>query len=70
MAPQYFFYNLPSSESKDILQNILNHGASQYQEEKPPATQKESHEDQTSDRCVIQWLMEPLFQVIGTFFTI
>ncbi|XP_005727498.1 putative pre-mRNA-splicing factor ATP-dependent RNA helicase DHX32 isoform X1 [Pundamilia nyererei] len=54
MAPQYFFYNLPSSESKDILQNILNHGASQYQEEKPPATQKESHEDQTSDRCVIQ----------------
>uniref|UniRef100_A0A3Q4HDY9 DEAH (Asp-Glu-Ala-His) box polypeptide 32b n=1 Tax=Neolamprologus brichardi TaxID=32507 RepID=A0A3Q4HDY9_NEOBR len=54
MAPQYFFYNLPSSESKDILQNILNHGASQYQEEKPPASQKESHEDQTSDRCVIQ----------------
>ncbi|XP_030603290.1 putative pre-mRNA-splicing factor ATP-dependent RNA helicase DHX32 [Archocentrus centrarchus] len=54
MAPQYFFYNLPSSESKDILQNILNHGASQYQEEKSQSSQKESQEDQTSDRCVIQ----------------
>uniref|UniRef100_A0A4W6DKX6 DEAH-box helicase 32 (putative) n=1 Tax=Lates calcarifer TaxID=8187 RepID=A0A4W6DKX6_LATCA len=54
MAPQYFFYNLPASESKDILQNILNHGASHYQEEKPPASQEEPQEDQTSDRCVIQ----------------
>uniref|UniRef100_A0A8D0AN87 RNA helicase n=1 Tax=Sander lucioperca TaxID=283035 RepID=A0A8D0AN87_SANLU len=51
MAPQYFFYNLPPSESKDILQNILNHGASQYQEQKPPISQEEP---QTSDRCVIQ----------------
>ncbi|XP_078129587.1 putative pre-mRNA-splicing factor ATP-dependent RNA helicase DHX32 [Sander vitreus] len=51
MAPQYFFYNLPPSESKDILQNILNHGASQYQEQKPPTSQEEP---QTSDRCVIQ----------------
>uniref|UniRef100_A0A3P8SDL7 DEAH-box helicase 32 (putative) n=1 Tax=Amphiprion percula TaxID=161767 RepID=A0A3P8SDL7_AMPPE len=54
MAPQYFFYNLPSSESKDILQNILNHGASQYQEEKPTTSQDEPEEDQTSERCVIQ----------------
>uniref|UniRef100_A0A3B4YXU9 Putative pre-mRNA-splicing factor ATP-dependent RNA helicase DHX32 n=1 Tax=Stegastes partitus TaxID=144197 RepID=A0A3B4YXU9_9TELE len=52
MAPQYFFYNLPSSESKSILQNILNHGASRYQEEKPSQDQPE--EDQTSDRCVVQ----------------
>ncbi|TKS85746.1 putative pre-mRNA-splicing factor ATP-dependent RNA helicase DHX32 [Collichthys lucidus] len=51
--PQYFFYNLPPSESKDILQNILNHGASQYKEEKP-ATSQEPREDQTYDRCVIQ----------------
>ncbi|XP_076599660.1 putative pre-mRNA-splicing factor ATP-dependent RNA helicase DHX32 [Chaetodon auriga] len=54
MVPQYFFYNLPPSESKDILQNILNHGASQYQEEKPPASQEEPQDDQTYDRCVIQ----------------
>uniref|UniRef100_A0A3Q1F546 DEAH (Asp-Glu-Ala-His) box polypeptide 32b n=1 Tax=Acanthochromis polyacanthus TaxID=80966 RepID=A0A3Q1F546_9TELE len=54
MAPQYFFYNLPSSESKDILQNILNHGAPRYQEEKPTTSQDEPEEDQTSDRCVIQ----------------
>ncbi|XP_054456628.1 putative pre-mRNA-splicing factor ATP-dependent RNA helicase DHX32 [Anoplopoma fimbria] len=54
MAPQYFFYNLPPSESKDILQNILNHRASQYKEAKPPTSRDESQEDQTSDRCVIQ----------------
>ncbi|KAK5854162.1 hypothetical protein PBY51_015257 [Eleginops maclovinus] len=51
MAPQYFFYNLPQSESKDILQNILNH---QYQEEKAVTPQVEPQEDQTSDRCVVQ----------------
>ncbi|XP_040905514.1 putative pre-mRNA-splicing factor ATP-dependent RNA helicase DHX32 [Toxotes jaculatrix] len=50
MAPQYYFYNLPPSESKDMLQDILNHRASQYQEETPPTSQ----EDQTNDRCVIQ----------------
>lgn len=54
MAPQYFFYNLPPSESKDILQNILNHGSSQYQEEKPPASHEEPQDHQTYDRCVIQ----------------
>lgn len=62
MAPQYYFYNLPPSESKDILQNILNHGASQHQE-KPPTSQEEPREDQTYDRCVIQWLT-PLFPVM------
>lgn len=56
MAPQYFFYNLPQSESKDILQNILNRGASQYREEKPPSSQEEPQEDKNYDRCVIQWL--------------
>ncbi|KAK5609147.1 hypothetical protein CRENBAI_015499 [Crenichthys baileyi] len=50
MAPQYFFYNLPSSESKDILQNILNHGESQN---KRPS-HEEPQEDQKSDRCIIQ----------------
>lgn len=54
MAPQYFFYNLPQSESKDILQNILNRGASQYREEKPPASPEKPQEDHTNDRCVLQ----------------
>ncbi|XP_034093837.1 putative pre-mRNA-splicing factor ATP-dependent RNA helicase DHX32 [Gymnodraco acuticeps] len=55
MAPLYFFYNLPPSESKDILQNILNH---QYQKEKPATSHEEPQEDRTSDRtsdrCVVQ----------------
>uniref|UniRef100_A0A665TJP8 Putative pre-mRNA-splicing factor ATP-dependent RNA helicase DHX32 n=1 Tax=Echeneis naucrates TaxID=173247 RepID=A0A665TJP8_ECHNA len=54
MAPQYFFYNLPPSESKDILQNILNHRAPHCQEETPPTCQDEPQEDLTSERCVIQ----------------
>lgn len=48
MAPQYFFYNLPASESKDVLQCILSQGAPRCHEEEPPL------EDQTHDRCVIQ----------------
>ncbi|XP_026211749.1 putative pre-mRNA-splicing factor ATP-dependent RNA helicase DHX32 [Anabas testudineus] len=54
MAPQYFYYNLPQSESKEILQNILNHGATHYQEEKPPTSREEPQDDQTYDRCIIQ----------------
>uniref|UniRef100_A0A672G6A4 Putative pre-mRNA-splicing factor ATP-dependent RNA helicase DHX32 n=1 Tax=Salarias fasciatus TaxID=181472 RepID=A0A672G6A4_SALFA len=54
MAPHYFFYNLPPSESKEILQNILNHEASQYQEEKAQTSQEEPEEDQAPDRCAIQ----------------
>ncbi|XP_034537832.1 putative pre-mRNA-splicing factor ATP-dependent RNA helicase DHX32 isoform X2 [Notolabrus celidotus] len=54
MAPQYFFYNLPPSESKDILQNILSHGAAQYHEEKQPTSKEEPREDQSYDRCVVQ----------------
>ncbi|KAM9727912.1 putative pre-mRNA-splicing factor ATP-dependent RNA helicase DHX32 [Menidia menidia] len=53
MTPQYFFCNLPSSESKDILQNILNPGATRHKEEKHKL-QEEPQEDQTSDRCVVQ----------------
>ncbi|XP_030011384.1 putative pre-mRNA-splicing factor ATP-dependent RNA helicase DHX32 [Sphaeramia orbicularis] len=54
MVPQYFFYNLPSSESKDILQNILERGTSHSHDEKPSTTQSESQQDQSYDRCVIQ----------------
>lgn len=57
MAPQYFFYNLPPSESKDILQNILNGAAQHCQEKKPLTSKEEPQEDQTYDRCVIQWLL-------------
>ncbi|AWP13850.1 putative pre-mRNA-splicing factor ATP-dependent RNA helicase DHX32 [Scophthalmus maximus] len=54
MAPQYFFYNLPPSESKDILQNILNRGASHCQEVTPSTSQQAPQEDQSNDRCTIQ----------------
>lgn len=53
MAPQYFFYNLPASESKDVLQRILSQEAPSCHEEEPPL------EDQTHDRCVIQWPSDP-----------
>lgn len=74
VAPQYFFYNLPTSESKDILQSILNDGAPQYQEAKPPTSQEEPVEDQTHDRCVMQWLSWPTVLVrklpAGTYCTL
>ncbi|XP_074532115.1 putative pre-mRNA-splicing factor ATP-dependent RNA helicase DHX32 [Halichoeres trimaculatus] len=54
MAPQYFFYNLPPSESKEILQNILNRGAAQYHQEKKNTSKEEPREDHTFDRCVVQ----------------
>ncbi|CAN9499699.1 unnamed protein product [Ophioblennius macclurei] len=54
MVPLYFFYNLPSSESKDILQHILNHQSVQYGEENAQTSQEEPEEDQASDRCVVQ----------------
>lgn len=49
VAPQYFFYNLPASESKDILQNMLNEGPSP-----PRPEQEERLEDQSNERCVVQ----------------
>ncbi|KAJ0004698.1 hypothetical protein NQD34_010912 [Periophthalmus magnuspinnatus] len=52
MAPQYFFYNLPQSESKDILQQILDRDM--CPEEKAAITQSNHQEEHTHDRCVIQ----------------
>uniref|UniRef100_A0A672RAN1 RNA helicase n=1 Tax=Sinocyclocheilus grahami TaxID=75366 RepID=A0A672RAN1_SINGR len=56
MAPQYFFYNLAPSESKDILQHIINHGSAapskgkrKSQPPSSPASEELSHE-----RCTIQ----------------
>lgn len=58
MAPQYFFYNLPPSESKDVLQHIIDHGSAapskgvrKSQTPNSPASAEQPHE-----RCTIQWL--------------
>ncbi|XP_037611062.1 DEAD/H (Asp-Glu-Ala-Asp/His) box polypeptide 32a [Sebastes umbrosus] len=62
MAPLYFFYNLPPSESKDILQDMLDPDASRKCDDgKQIATTVSSDATagcavvpQTYDRCVIQ----------------
>ncbi|KAK2921765.1 hypothetical protein Q8A73_001250 [Channa argus] len=54
MAPQYYFYNLPQSESKDVLQNYLNHLASQCRQHRPKTPQEKPEEEQTYNPCVIQ----------------
>lgn len=52
VAPQYFFYNLPASESKDILQSMLNEGSSH------PQLEQQEHlehlEDNSNERCIVQ----------------
>lgn len=62
MAPLYFFYNLPPSESKEILQDMLDpDGCKKCKKEKLNAaitTEAKSscaETPQTSDRCAIQW---------------
>lgn len=58
MAPLYFFYNLPPSESKEILQDML--GPDGCKKEKlnatitTEATSSCAETPQTSDRCAIQ----------------
>lgn len=62
MAPLYFFYNLPPSESKDILQDMLDPDASRKckdEEQKAAAVDGDASGGcavmpQTYDRCVIQ----------------
>ncbi|KAF3704282.1 putative pre-mRNA-splicing factor ATP-dependent RNA helicase DHX32 [Channa argus] len=62
MAPVYFFYNLPSSESKDILQDMLDPvGSRKCKDEKQKATSISTDANsgctkalQTYDRCAIQ----------------
>lgn len=62
MAPLYFFYNLPPSESKEILQDMLDPvGSTKSTKEKLSAntssTEAESscaEAPQTADRCAIQ----------------
>ncbi|XP_040924469.1 DEAD/H (Asp-Glu-Ala-Asp/His) box polypeptide 32a isoform X2 [Betta splendens] len=62
MAPLYFFYNLPPSESKDILQDMLDpDGSRKRKEEKQTDAALSSDGNngcavalQTYDRCAIQ----------------
>uniref|UniRef100_A0A4W4HAK1 Putative pre-mRNA-splicing factor ATP-dependent RNA helicase DHX32 n=2 Tax=Electrophorus electricus TaxID=8005 RepID=A0A4W4HAK1_ELEEL len=60
MVPQYFFYNLPSSESKEILQHILDREGSANRngrrKPQPVATDapKETEGSRSSDRCLLQ----------------
>lgn len=66
MAPLYFFYNLPPSESKEILQDMLDPDAPRKckeQKQKATTISSDASSDassgcavvpQTYDRCVIQ----------------
>lgn len=59
MAPLYFFYNLPPSESKEILQDMLDPvGSTKRTKEKLSATTEAksscAEAPQTADRCAIQ----------------
>ncbi|KAL0964779.1 hypothetical protein UPYG_G00328820 [Umbra pygmaea] len=59
MAPQYFFYNLPASESKDILQHVLDQAESGHKAKQQQTLTSEEHTvcsavTQSTDRCVLQ----------------
>ncbi|XP_052369965.1 putative pre-mRNA-splicing factor ATP-dependent RNA helicase DHX32 isoform X3 [Oncorhynchus keta] len=52
-APQYFYYNLPPSESKDLLQHILDRDGSGRKDKQQTLTIN-SEAAQSYDRCVLQ----------------
>uniref|UniRef100_A0A8C5J9G4 Helicase-associated domain-containing protein n=1 Tax=Junco hyemalis TaxID=40217 RepID=A0A8C5J9G4_JUNHY len=60
LVPQYYFSNLPPSESKEILQEVINHLApvSATKEEQKTASDSKENEEfpqtPTEQRCVIQ----------------
>ncbi|XP_034040597.1 putative pre-mRNA-splicing factor ATP-dependent RNA helicase DHX32 [Thalassophryne amazonica] len=54
MAPQYYFYNLPPSESKDIVQNILHGAPPPSKEDSLQLVESEPPVEQTHNRCIIQ----------------
>ncbi|XP_030643275.1 putative pre-mRNA-splicing factor ATP-dependent RNA helicase DHX32 [Chanos chanos] len=56
MAPQYFFSNLPPSESKGILQQIIDHGSAApcKGKKKPQTMDSTATEEPSYERCVIQ----------------
>lgn len=61
MAPQYFFYNLPPSESKEILQQVWDHsgaghGKDKTQNQHPETNNAEVNKDSSTvgQSCVVQ----------------
>nr|XP_013041292.2 putative pre-mRNA-splicing factor ATP-dependent RNA helicase DHX32 [Anser cygnoides] len=60
LTPQYYFSNLPPSESKDILQEAINHlspVSAMKEEQKTNNDNKENekyHQAPTEQRCIIQ----------------
>lgn len=60
LVPQYYFSNLPPSESKDILQEVINHLSpvpTTKEEEKTNHDSKENEkfpQTPTEQRCVVQ----------------
>ncbi|XP_038629940.1 LOW QUALITY PROTEIN: DEAD/H (Asp-Glu-Ala-Asp/His) box polypeptide 32a [Scyliorhinus canicula] len=61
LAPQYYFSNLPPSESKELLQEIIDHfsklptdGEEQHASSKENKKPEEDISHQNEDRCAIQ----------------
>lgn len=60
LVPQYYFSNLPPSESKDILQEVINHlspVSTMKEEQKTNNDNKENEkfpQSPTEQRCIIQ----------------
>ncbi|XP_061788039.1 DEAD/H (Asp-Glu-Ala-Asp/His) box polypeptide 32a isoform X2 [Nerophis lumbriciformis] len=54
MAPLYFFYNLPPSESKEILQELLDPDRASTCKDERHQVANSNNSVQSSDRCVIQ----------------
>lgn len=60
LTPQYYFSNLPPSESKDILQEAINHlspVSAMKEEQKTNSDNTENekyHQPPTEQRCIIQ----------------
>ncbi|XP_043569089.1 putative pre-mRNA-splicing factor ATP-dependent RNA helicase DHX32 [Chiloscyllium plagiosum] len=58
LAPQYYFTNLPPSESKELLQEIIDHFSKLSDGEEQHVSNKENKQEDLShqheDRCVIQ----------------
>ena len=53
MAPQYYFSNLPPSESKDILQQAMDHPSPISTTKKEPKVCDKCPEA-TEQRCTVQ----------------
>lgn len=61
LAPQYYFSNLPPSESKDILQEVIDHLSPVSAIKEKQRTNSDNKENEkhpqtpTEQRCIIQW---------------